>query len=66
MNNANAAGDCLVVETILVKIADVHDRVRMMDSLKLKKAHLAAVADAMGLDATGTRSAIAYRIARTA
>lgn len=53
------------IELILSKVAGDHARVRQMDRLGLKKASLVAAASRRGLPTTGTRSTIAYRLARS-
>ena len=58
----NANTDTIAL--ILSKISDAHARVRYMDRLGLKKGDLVTAAAARGLSTVGTRSAIAYRIAR--
>jgi hypothetical protein len=52
------------VQLVLDKVQGDHARVRYMDRLGLRKADLVEAADRRGLATTGTRSAIAYRLAR--
>lgn len=52
------------VAHILAKTTDPNARVRMMDRLGMRKADLVSAATRRGLATDGTRSNIAYRIAR--